>query len=59
MMQPIWLGRAVARAVEANTLHIITHPGHRPQVAARFDGILTAHGDPAEPGYTGGSLGGG
>jgi NAD(P)-dependent dehydrogenase (short-subunit alcohol dehydrogenase family) len=56
MMQPIWLGRAVARAVEANELHIVTHPGHRAQVEARFQGILAAHGDPAEPGYAGGSI---
>jgi NAD(P)-dependent dehydrogenase (short-subunit alcohol dehydrogenase family) len=58
MMQPIWLGRAVARAVESNELHIITHPGHRAQVAARFDGILAAHRDPAEPGYAGGAFSG-
>jgi NAD(P)-dependent dehydrogenase (short-subunit alcohol dehydrogenase family) len=56
MMQPIWLGRAVARAVERNELHIITHPGHRAQVDARFRAILAAHGEPAEPGYLGGSL---
>jgi NAD(P)-dependent dehydrogenase (short-subunit alcohol dehydrogenase family) len=56
MMQPIWLGRAVARAVETNEQHIITHPGHRPQVEARFRAILAAHGEPAEPGYVGGAL---
>lgn len=54
MMQPVWLGRAVARAVETNQLHIITHPGHKEQVEARFAGILAAHGEPAEPGYVGG-----
>jgi NAD(P)-dependent dehydrogenase (short-subunit alcohol dehydrogenase family) len=58
MMQPIWLGRAVARAVESNALHIITHPGHRAQVDQRFQSILAAHGEPAEPGYAGGSLSG-
>jgi NAD(P)-dependent dehydrogenase (short-subunit alcohol dehydrogenase family) len=56
MMQPVWLGRAVARAVETNELHIITHPGHRAQLEARFAGVLAAHGDPAEPGYAGGSI---
>jgi NAD(P)-dependent dehydrogenase (short-subunit alcohol dehydrogenase family) len=56
MMQPIWLGRAVARAVETNQLHIITHPGHRAAVEARFNGVLAAHGEPAEPGYVGGAL---
>lgn len=58
MMQPIWLGRAVARAIEADELHIITHPAHRAQVEARFRGILDAHREPAEPGYAGGSLSG-
>jgi NAD(P)-dependent dehydrogenase (short-subunit alcohol dehydrogenase family) len=56
MMQPVWLGRAVARAVETNQLHIITHPGHKAQVEARFQEILAAHGDPAEPGYVGGGI---
>lgn len=51
MMAPIWLGRAVARAVEANTAHIITHPGYRAALEARFGEILAAHGEPAEPGY--------
>lgn len=58
MMQPIWLGRAVAHAVETNVQHIITHPAHRAQVELRFRAILAAHGDPAEPGYAGGSLSG-
>jgi hypothetical protein len=58
MMQPIWLGRAVARAVETNQLHIITHPGHRGGLEERFAAILAAHGEPAEPGYLGGSLSG-
>jgi NAD(P)-dependent dehydrogenase (short-subunit alcohol dehydrogenase family) len=57
MMQPVWLGRAVARAVQQNQLHIITHPGHRPQIEERFRGILAAHGEPAEPGYVGGAFG--
>jgi NAD(P)-dependent dehydrogenase (short-subunit alcohol dehydrogenase family) len=56
MMQPVWLGRAVARAVENNELHIITHPDHRPQLEERFRGILAAHGEPAEPGYVGGRI---
>jgi NAD(P)-dependent dehydrogenase (short-subunit alcohol dehydrogenase family) len=51
MMQPIWLGRAVARAVETNALHIVTHPGFRPQLEQRFQTILAAHGEPAQPGY--------
>lgn len=56
MMQPVWLGRAVARAVETNQLHIVTHPGHKDQLEARFQAILAAHGAPAEPGYVGGRI---
>jgi short-subunit dehydrogenase len=53
MMEPIWLGRAVARAVEHNSLHIITHPDMLGVVKARFDTICAAFGEPAQPGYGG------
>lgn len=53
MMEPIWLGRAVARAVEQNQLHIITHPLYKAVLAGRFQEILDAHGEPAQPGYKG------
>jgi len=56
MMEPIWLGRALVRAVEDNALHIITHPDHLPALKARFDAICAAHGDPAQPGYGGGRI---
>jgi NAD(P)-dependent dehydrogenase (short-subunit alcohol dehydrogenase family) len=56
MMDPLWLGRAVARAVETNQPHIITHPAHGDAVQARFQAIMAAHGEPAQPGYVGGSL---
>jgi NAD(P)-dependent dehydrogenase (short-subunit alcohol dehydrogenase family) len=56
MMEPVWLGRAVARAVEENRPYIITHPEYKPQLEARFREILDAFGEPAQPGYrTGGS----
>jgi hypothetical protein len=58
MMDPVWLGRAVARAVETDTQHIITHPAHRPQLEARFGALVAAHGEPAQPGYDGGSFSG-
>lgn len=51
MMDPIWLGRAVVRAVENNTLHIITHPDHLPVLKARIDALYAAFGEPAQPGY--------
>jgi NAD(P)-dependent dehydrogenase (short-subunit alcohol dehydrogenase family) len=54
MMEPIWLGRAVARAIEENTLYIISHPGYLPIVEERSRKLLAAFGEPAQPGYTGG-----
>ena len=51
MMEPIWLGRAVVGAVERNEPYIITHPEYRPALEARFNGILAAFGEPAQPGY--------
>lgn len=55
MMDPVWLGRAVVRAVENNTQYIITHPDYREGVAARFETILAAFGEPAQPGYSTGA----
>jgi NAD(P)-dependent dehydrogenase (short-subunit alcohol dehydrogenase family) len=51
MMEPIWLGRAVARAVEDNELHIITHPDVLPTLKARVEALYAAYGEPAQPGY--------
>lgn len=51
MMDPLWLGRAVARAVEANEPYIVTHPEYRNSLAARHERILAAFGEPAQPGY--------
>jgi short-subunit dehydrogenase len=56
MMEPIWLGRAVVRAVEANALHIITHPDHLPTLKARMEVLYSAYGEPAQPGYGGGRI---
>lgn len=53
MMQPIWLGRAVARAIESNTAYIITHPEFKAHLEARTRSILEAFGEPAQPGYKG------
>lgn len=53
MMEPIWLGRAVARAVEENQLYVISHPGYRPFLEDRYSKILDAHGEPAQPNYRG------
>lgn len=51
MMEPVWLGRAVVRAVERDEPYIITHPDYRATLAARFERILAAFGEPAQPGY--------
>lgn len=53
MMEPVWLGRAVARAIENNEPHIITHPSAKPALEAWQAEILGAFGQPAQPGYRG------
>lgn len=56
MMDAIWLGRAVVRAVENNQQHIITHPEHRQALEARMDALYADFGEPAQPGFSGGSI---
>ncbi len=56
MMEPIWLGRAVVKAVEENKQHIITHPDHLPTLKARVEALYEAYGEPAQPGYGGGRI---
>ncbi|MFM6932129.1 MAG: SDR family oxidoreductase [Novosphingobium sp.] len=56
MMEPVWLGRAVVRAVEANQLHIITHPDHLDALKARVEALYAAFGDPAQPDFAGGRI---
>jgi NAD(P)-dependent dehydrogenase (short-subunit alcohol dehydrogenase family) len=51
MMDPVWLGRAVVKAIEKNQPYIITHPEYKPQLEARCRDILDAFGEPAQPGY--------
>ncbi|UVO55886.1 SDR family oxidoreductase [Sphingomonas sp. SUN039] len=51
MMDPVWSGRAVVRAIEEGQAYIVTHPDYRPIFAARCEEILAAFGDPAQPGY--------
>jgi NAD(P)-dependent dehydrogenase (short-subunit alcohol dehydrogenase family) len=51
MMDPLWMGRAVVKAVEANQPYIITHPDHKVVLEARHASILAAFGEPAQPGY--------
>ena len=56
MMEPIWLGRAVVRAVENNELHIVTHPDHLGVLRTRIDALYAAYGEPAQPGYQPGPI---
>lgn len=53
LMEPIWLGRAVVKAVEQNLPHIITHPRSKAGVEAVAADVLAAFGEPAQPGYPG------
>lgn len=58
MMEPVWLGRAVVRAVEADAQHVVTHPEHKAAIEARMAALYAAHGEPAQPGFAGGSFAG-
>lgn len=51
LMEPIWLGRSVARAIEQNTLYVISHPGVKEHLKARYAAVLDAFGEPSQPGY--------
>ena len=51
MMDPLWLGRAVVRAVENDEPYIVTHPEYRDALRARHEKIIAAFGDPAQPDY--------
>jgi NAD(P)-dependent dehydrogenase (short-subunit alcohol dehydrogenase family) len=51
MMDPLCLGRAVARAIEANSEHIITHPSAKGEIERRQQLLLAAFGEPAQPGF--------
>ncbi|HET8711776.1 MAG TPA: SDR family oxidoreductase [Spongiibacteraceae bacterium] len=51
LMDPIWVGRAVAKAIIENHLYIMTHPSYLPIVKARHQGIESAFGESAQPDY--------
>jgi NAD(P)-dependent dehydrogenase (short-subunit alcohol dehydrogenase family) len=53
MMDPIWLGRAVVRAIGDGRHHIISHPSAKPSLEAWFKEILDSFGEPADPDYKG------
>jgi NAD(P)-dependent dehydrogenase (short-subunit alcohol dehydrogenase family) len=53
IMEPVWVGRAVVRAIEQNLPHVISHPGLRPAWDAWVDQLAESFGEPAQPGYQG------
>ncbi|MBC2667521.1 SDR family NAD(P)-dependent oxidoreductase [Novosphingobium piscinae] len=55
MMDPLWVGRAVVRAIAEGAPYIVTHPEYRAALEARHAAILAAFGEPAEPGYRSGA----
>ena len=50
-MEPVWLGRAVARAIEDGRLHVISHPNLKPALERRLGVLLDDFGEPAQPGF--------
>jgi len=50
-MEPVWVGRAIAAAVESGRKHVISHPDLRFAVEAVYEEVLADFGEPAQPGY--------
>lgn len=50
MMEPIWVGRAVVKAIENNAPHIMTHPTLKPDFDAWYDELNASFGEGAQPG---------
>jgi short-subunit dehydrogenase len=53
LMDPIWVGRAVVRAMAENRPIIFTHPEYLPVLETRHQMIIAAFDKPAQPGYVG------
>lgn len=53
IMEPVWIGRAVAAAIERNQPHIISHPDLRPSWDAWIAELAASFGEPADPDYRG------
>jgi NAD(P)-dependent dehydrogenase (short-subunit alcohol dehydrogenase family) len=45
------VGEAIVRGIEEDARYVLTHPSLRAGIERRFDAILAAFGDPAQPGY--------
>jgi NAD(P)-dependent dehydrogenase (short-subunit alcohol dehydrogenase family) len=55
MMDPVWSGRAVVKAILANEPYVVTHPDYRPILEARHAALIAAFGESAQPGYATGA----
>lgn len=53
LMEPVWIGRDVLRAIEEDRAHIITHPALKPAWDEWTSEVSGAFGDPSEPGFVG------
>ena len=51
IMEPVWIGRAVVKAIEQNEAHVISHPGLKPAWDAWMEELGASFGEPADPNY--------
>jgi NAD(P)-dependent dehydrogenase (short-subunit alcohol dehydrogenase family) len=50
-MEARWVGKAIVEGIRANAAHVITHPGIRSAIEQRTAALLSAIGEPAQPGW--------
>ena len=51
IMEPVWIGRAVVKAIEQNKAHVISHPGLKPAWDGWMEELAASFGEPADPNY--------
>ena len=51
IMEPVWIGRAVVKAIEQNEAHVISHPGLKPAWDGWIEELGASFGEPADPDY--------
>ncbi|GAB3097980.1 SDR family oxidoreductase [Aestuariicella hydrocarbonica] len=51
LTDPVYLGRAVANAIENNQLYVISHPVYKAVLEKRYAEILAAHGQSAQEAF--------
>ena len=50
-MEASFVGEAIVRGIEADAFYILTHPSMEPSLRRRFEEVLGALGEPAQPDY--------